>query len=45
MDNVNLMIGRLETLHLDSNAIERIDENAFVGFGEHIKFMWLQENL
>ena len=38
-------IHKLETLHIDDNKIERLDDNAFEGFGEHIKFLWIQNNL
>ena len=38
-------IHRLEILHIDNNKIQRLDDNAFEGFGEHIKFLWIQNNL
>lgn len=38
------LIHKLETLHIDRNKIARLDEDAFQGFGEHIKFLWIQEN-
>ena len=38
-------IHMLSTLHLDDNKVERLDEDAFQGFGEHIKYLWLQHNL
>ena len=38
------LIHKLETLHIDRNQIARLDEDAFQGFGEHIKFLWMQEN-
>ena len=37
-------VHELTTLHLDDNRIKRIDERAFEGFGEHIKYLWLQNN-
>lgn len=38
-------IHHLETLHLDDNKIAALQEDSFLGFGEHVKFMWLQNNL
>ena len=38
-------IHKLTTLHIDHNKIERIDEDAFQGFGENIKYLWMQENM
>ncbi len=35
----------LTTFHIDDNKIRRLDEDAFQGFGEHIKFLWIQNNL
>lgn len=37
-------VHELTTLHLDDNKIRIIEERAFEGFGEHIKFLWLQNN-
>ncbi len=38
-------IHQLETLHMDDNKITRLEEDAFQGFGEHIRYLWLQHNL
>ena len=38
-------IHKLVTLHIDHNEIRHISENAFQGFGEKIKYLWMQENL
>merc|ERR1719481_775795 len=35
---------QLTTLHMDDNLLERIKSDAFNGFGEHIKNLWLQNN-
>ena len=37
-------IHELTTLHMDDNKISILNERAFEGFGEHIKFLWLQNN-
>ena len=29
---------------MDDNKISILNERAFEGFGEHIKFLWLQNN-
>ena len=38
-------IHKLVTLHIDHNRIRRIKEDAFQGFGEKIKYLWIQENM
>ena len=38
-------IHKLTSLHIDTNRIRDISEDAFQGFGEHIKNLWLQENM
>ena len=38
-------IHKLTTIHIDHNKITRIKEDAFQGFGEKIKYLWMQENL
>lgn len=38
-------IHELRTLHLNENKITAIGEDAFQGFGEHIKYLWLQDNM
>jgi len=35
---------QLTTLHLDDNNITVLQSDAFQGFGEHIKNLWLQNN-
>ena len=37
-------IHKLVTLHIDHNKIEHISENAFQGFGEKMKYLWMQDN-
>ena len=37
-------VHELQTLHLDDNKIKRIEDRAFEGYGEHIKYLWLQNN-
>ena len=37
-------VHELTTLHLDDNRISTIDERAFEGYGEHIRYLWLQNN-
>jgi Leucine-rich repeat (LRR) protein len=38
-------IHQMITLHVDENKISRIEEDAFQGFGEHIQFLWMQNNM
>ena len=38
-------IHKLVTLHIDGNEIKHISENAFQGFGEKMKYLWMQDNL
>ena len=37
-------VHELTTLHVDDNKIRQIDERAFEGYGEHIRYLWFQNN-
>jgi Leucine-rich repeat (LRR) protein len=38
-------IHELRSLHLNENKISALRDDAFQGFGEHIKYLWLQDNM
>ena len=38
-------IHELRSLHMNENKIATLREDAFQGFGEHIKYLWLQDNM
>ena len=38
-------IHELRSLHLNENKISAIRDDAFQGVGEHIKYLWLQDNM